>query len=358
MAHNIHIDANGTAAFASLRKSAWHGLGQVVQQEMNDQQILDAAGLNWQVTEQPVFSAETLDLGGDSLTTHNQIEGYKLLRRSDSKADLAVVSADFRAFQNAEMVSLMRRIGGEQVVWETAGALGAKGATCWCLARLPDLGFSLGNDATEFYMLITNGHGNNRALTVMPTTIRVVCQNTMRAAEGDRKQQNQRQRNAQRSDFSASALAAGYSIHHNLGLDRAVAEVEDAYRRCIANRDATKVACEMMAAKAISEADARSYWDRILGEPLAQDETERSRAMREEREAKRRRQLASIWVSPTSQTDAARGTVYGAFQAAVEWIDHEAPARSAGSRAFRAVLGNDARTKADAWTEALVLAAA
>jgi ABC-type branched-subunit amino acid transport system substrate-binding protein len=80
--------------------------------------------------------------------------------------------------------------------------------------------------------------------------------------------------------------------------------------------------------------------------------------MREEREAKRRRELAIIWNGPTSATEAAHGTVYGAMQAAVEWVDHFAPARSTSSRAFRAVLGNDVRTKTAAWNEALALAAA
>jgi len=331
MAHNLHIDATGKAAFVSLRQSAWHSLGRIVNNEMTDDQLLNEAGLNWSVDEAPVFAGEKIDLGGgESMTNHREISGYKLLQRSDTKADLAVVGSEFRVFQNAEMVALMRRIGGASVVWETAGALGTKGATTWCLARLPDLGFSLGSDATEFYMLITNGHGNNRALTVMPTTVRVVCQNTMRAAEGDKNAQKRRLANAQAGDFTATALASGYGIHHNEGLDRAVADVGQAYKRCLANRDATKVACEMMAAKAISEADARLYWERVLGEAVGQDETDRVKAMREEREAKRRRQLATIWNGPTSQTDAARGTVYGAFQAAVEWLDHEAPARSDG----------------------------
>jgi len=357
MAHNINI-TNGKASFVSLRQSAWHGLGQIVSTEMTDEQLLSAAGLNWMVTAQPIYRAESIDIAGDKMTTYHGIDGFKLLQRGDTRDDLAVVASTFRVFQNREMVSLMRQIGGQSVVWETAGALGTKGATTWCLARLPDLGFSLGNDATEMYMLITNGHGNNRALTVMPTMIRVVCQNTMRAAEGGRQAQVKRIDNAKAKDWSPTALASGYGIHHNEGLDRAVADVARAYKLCIDNRDATKVACEMMAAKAISDADARLFWDRVLGEAPAQSETERVTQMREEREAKRRRELAGIWASETSATDAAKGTVYGAMQAAVEWVDHFAPARSPASRAFRAVMGNDARTKADIWSEALALAAA
>lgn len=359
MAHNLNINADGRASFVSLRQSAWHGLGRVVSNEMNDGELLREACLDWQVTEQPVFAAEQIAVtADDTMTNHRQIDGFKLLQRSDTKQDLGVVGSTYRAFQNAEMVALMRRIGGESLVWETAGALGTKGATTWALARLPDLAISLGSDATEMYLLLTNGHGNNRALVVMPTTVRVVCQNTMRAAEGMKAQQKQRIDNAQRKDFSASALAAGYGIHHNEGLDRAVADVERAYKSCLANRDATKVAYEMMAAQAITDADARLYWERIFCEGTAQDETERVRAMREEREAKRRRSLATIWSSPTSKTEAAAGTVFGAFQAAVEYIDHEAPARSPGSRAFRAVMGSDVATKRIAWDEALALAAA
>jgi phage/plasmid-like protein (TIGR03299 family) len=358
MAHNINI-TNGQASFVSLRQSAWHGLGKVVNNEMDDDTLLREACLDWTVTEQEVFAAEKVAISADdTLTNHRKVEGWKLLQRGDTKQDLAVVGDQFRVFQNREMVSLMRQIGGETLVWETAGALGTKGATTWALARLPDLAISLGADATEMYLLLTNGHGNNRALTVMPTTVRVVCQNTMRAAEGTKAQNKSRIDNALRKDYSASALASGYGIHHNQGLDAAVRDVQAAYKSCLANRDATKVAYEMMAAKAISDADARMYWESIFAIPTAADETERVLAMREEREAKRRRALATIWRSPTSQTEAAAGTVFGAFQAAIEYIDHEAPARSPGGRAFRAVLGSDVQTKRVAWDAALMLAAA
>lgn len=359
MAHDINI-TNNTASFVSLRQSAWHGLGKIVNNEMTDAELLDFAGLNWSVEEQPVFRLDSaVQVGDETLSSYKAIPGHKLLMRSDTRQELTVVDKQFRVFQNVEMAQLMRRIGGDSLVWETAGCLGRTGATTFCLARMPDLAISLGkDDKTEFYMLISNGHGNNRALTVMPTMVRVVCANTMRAAEGDAKQRNIRHQNAEGKDFSSTALAAGYSIHHNQGLDTAVREVEQAYKLCLANKDATKVAVEMMAANAISDADARLYWERVLGELPAPSETERVIAMREEREALRRRQLATIWSSPTSQTEASRGTVYGAMQAAVEWVDHNSPARNATTRAFRSVMGTDVKTKASAWSEAMKLVGA
>jgi phage/plasmid-like protein (TIGR03299 family) len=356
MAHDLTINANGTAAFVSLRRSAWHGLGQVVTEEMDDATLLSKAGLDWHVEERPVYDGTPVVVGDDTLTTYDQIKGWKLLRRSDTKDDFAVVSNDFRVFQNREMVALMREIGGDAVRWETAGALGKKGQTTWAMAHLPDLSISLGkDDRTESYLLISNGHGNNRALVVMPTAVRVVCANTMRMAEGGKRNNEARVRNAANRDFGAAALAKGYGIHHDQGLDRAVADVASAYQRMLANRDATKVAYEMMATQAIADSDARGYWDRVLAEPVGQSETDRAKAMRMEREKRRRATMERLWVSDTNRTDATAGTVFGAFQAAVEYLDHEAPARSAQGRAFRAVMGTDVATKRFAWDEAIAL---
>jgi phage/plasmid-like protein (TIGR03299 family) len=357
MAHNINI-TNGVASFVSLRQSAWHGLGKVVQTEMSDADIARFAGIDWKVTEQPIYAGTTVDVGGDSMTTYDTIPGHKLLRRGDTNANIAVVGSEYRTFQNDELVALMRAIGGDGLIWETAGCLGTVGDTVWGLARIPDLSFALGDDKNEMYMLISNGHGNARALTIMPTLVRVVCQNTMRAADGSKAKQKARIDNADKRDFSVPALSSGYAIMHTANLDDAVKDVRRAYQSCVANRDATKVAFDMLAAKACDDAAARQYWNTVFGETAAADETPRMVAMREEREAKRRAALADIWVSPTSQTDAARKTMFGAYQAAVEYLDHVAPARSATGRAYRAVMGSDVATKRLAWNVACEYAAA
>ena len=140
----------------------------------------------------------------------------------------------------------------------------------------------------------------------------------MRAADGDRKMQQHRIDNVANEDYTPSALSAGYSIHHDQGLDRAVADVAAAYKLCLANKDATQVAYEMMARKAISSMDAFDYWDSILGETASEDETQRAAAMRRQREHNRNLALGQIWTGPTSRTDAANGTVFGAFQAVTE----------------------------------------
>lgn len=356
MAHNLNIQSNGVASFVSLRQSAWHGLGTVVQTEMNDADLMRHAGIDWPVTEQPIYAGTSVAIGAETMTTYEAVAGHKLLRRGAS--NIAVVGEDYRVFQNAELVALMRRIGGPSLVWETAGCLGKIGSTVWGLARMPDLSFALGNDAQDMFMLISNGHGNARALTIMPTLVRVVCQNTMRAADGTKAKQQERLDNADRRDFSVPALSSGYAIMHTASLDAAVADVTAAYQSCIANRDATKVAFDMLAKKACDAADARAYWETVFAETAAADESDRSRAMRVERDGNRRAALATIWNSPTTNTDAARDTYFGAYQAAVEYIDHVAPARSTAGRAFRAVMGADVGTKRVAWKLAMEHAAA
>ena len=185
MAHELTIRSNGNAEMFSLRANPWHGLGTVIQRELNDSEVRQTAGIDWEVEEAPVMQAITkpspLD-ATDTITDHQQVAGYKILRRSDTKAPLAVVSQGYRSFTNQELVDLMRRIAGQTpVVWETAGSLKG-GQIVWALGRLPDLDLTINGDASQSYMLLHNGHGNGRALQIVPTTVRVVCANTARMA--------------------------------------------------------------------------------------------------------------------------------------------------------------------------------
>ena len=68
-------------------------------------------------------------------------------------------------------------------IYHTAGSLGG-GARVWILAKLPgDLKLS-NSEVIEKYILLCNSHDGSLAVTMKPTSIRVVCQNTLSVAMG------------------------------------------------------------------------------------------------------------------------------------------------------------------------------
>lgn len=313
MSHELSLRADGTAEMFSLRESPWHKLGRVLTEELKDEEVAEAAGLNWSVTERPIYR----ELNG----SFEQLDGEKVLARSDNDRVLGVVSKDYRVFQNEELIQLMRRIAKDTpVVWETAGVL-HYGKTTWCMGYLPELDIRVREtDASKFYMLLTNGHGNMRSLQIMPTLIRVVCANTLQAATVGNTRK--RRKNAENKKFDKAALSEGYGIHHDGQLDKSVQEVVDAYEQFMKDKIVTQEIYEQMADTKMTKEGTVEYWDRIfkMESPIEADEAAKAKLLKAE--STRLESLEHILGSATCQTAAAAGTLYGSFQAVTEYVDH------------------------------------
>src|SRR5262245_46039238 len=96
-------------------------------------------------------------------------------------------------------------VGERLAMFETAGGLKG-GRRGWMLAGLPREDRVAGDDVVNPYVLPTNGHDGAAALRMIPTSIRVVCQNTLNLA------------------LSRSSSTEGLSVFHFENLDRRVAE--------------------------------------------------------------------------------------------------------------------------------------
>jgi phage/plasmid-like protein (TIGR03299 family) len=351
MAHDLNIRADGTAAMFSLRESPWHKLGRVLTQELKQEEVAEAAGLDWTVIEKPIYH----ESGG----SYQAIDGNKCLMRSDTKQVMSVVSNEYRVFQNSELIDLMGRIANDtKVQWETAGALGRTGQTQWVLGYMPDLDIRVrGKNETKSYMLLTNGHGNMRSLQILPTTVRVVCQNTlsMATAGGQRTRRN----NVEKRKFDKASLSTGYGIHHDGNLDSALQDVVDAYQCFIKDKVVTQEVMEQLCEVKMSQDDSIEYWNRVFGLPSADvDEAAKAKLMKQEQQ--RLETLQNILASPTCNTPEIAGTAYSVLQATTEFVDHHSLRRkaTATSQLTHLAFGNGAKLKEKAFDEALELISA
>lgn len=360
MAHELDFNSVGEARMVSLNVNPWHSLGKVVKTEMTDAEILKNAGLDWTVEERPVYDCEepvsTLLSDGTERLDYPKpsvVEGHKLLRRSEDKRNFTVVTEGYRVFQNQELIDLMREISFKtSLVWETAGCL-HRGQTVWALARLPELKLSVNGDETLPYMLLSNGHGNRRPLNIMPTAIRVVCANTLSLAQGRRADSIARQDNLGRK--TATAAAKGYSIKHTGGLDAALKDVVDTYKHIIDDVRATQEAYDRLVQVRVTPAMLTSYWDSVFG-----TKPEESQVTVLQKYTDRDAELRRIYSGPTCA--AGGGTLYAAYQAATEFVDHgklkhkNMAARNEAGLAY-ATQGAGWDLKTDAFDNAMALAA-
>jgi phage/plasmid-like protein (TIGR03299 family) len=104
------------------------------------------------------------------------------LRRTDTKDVLGIVTGFYKPCQNHDAFGFFDGVFGKgKARYEVAGVLG-KGEKVWLLAKLPG-DFTVGKeDLIGKYLLLTNGHDTNEPIRAKFTPIRVVCQNTLTAA--------------------------------------------------------------------------------------------------------------------------------------------------------------------------------
>lgn len=173
MAANINM-VNGRASLYLAQKSAWHGLGTVCDEAQNSREAMRISCLDHTMEKWPMEA--TCPRTGRKVETTS----YAVVR-ADTGALMGVVGERYKVLQNHEAFEFMDALISEGATrYESAGALGA-GERVWVLARMPNVA-RVGSDTVEGYALLVNSHDGSGAVKVLPTTVRVVCQNTLTLA--------------------------------------------------------------------------------------------------------------------------------------------------------------------------------
>lgn len=169
MAHNIEMVGN-KASMAYAGETPWHGLGTRVPDDLTPEQMLDAAGLNWEVEKIPAFAR----VGDQDVSVGKSA----LVRKTDNKI-LDVVSDDWNPVQNTTAFEFFNDFIAEgDMEMHTAGSL-AGGQIVWALAKVKDSFSLFKGDKVDSYLHFTNFHKYGFSTDVRFTPIRVVCNNTL-----------------------------------------------------------------------------------------------------------------------------------------------------------------------------------
>ncbi|WP_425221229.1 DUF932 domain-containing protein [Pseudomonas sp.] len=172
MAHHIEN-------MAFVGATPWHGLGSHLSQNQPLEVWQREAGMDWRIEESPVrfVAGASSHLG----SIHSYPE-QKVLYRSDTKAPLSVVSNRYKVVQPNEVLEFYRDLteyAGYEL--ETAGVLKG-GKKFWALARTGQSSVLKGRDEVNGYLLLATSCDGTLATMATPTTVRVVCNNTLAIA--------------------------------------------------------------------------------------------------------------------------------------------------------------------------------
>ncbi len=310
---------------AFINTTPWHGLGQ----RLPENQPLDiwqkAAGMDWRIEESAVlFRADPQK----PFDVHTHAES-KVLYRSDTHMPLSVVSARYQTVQPAAILEFYRdlvSVGGFEL--ETAGVL-KDGKKLWALAKTGQETILKGGDRVKGYLLLATSCDGTLATTAQFTSVRVVCQNTLQMALGDR---DGVVRVPHSTQFDPEA------VKRSLGV---------AGTQWATFQDTIQALAE----RKVNRWDVMRYVTTVLGDP--------ERPLPEQPHERAMKKVVDLFTREGRGADLASAdkTAWGLVNAVTEYVDHHRRARSQDSRLDSAWFGPGATLKARALTEAVKLVA-
>ena len=323
--------SKGKAAIAITEngETPWHGYGTRVPGNADLDQWRIAAGLDFHVDTRPCY------------TTMNDsqilVPDRRVLVRDDTNAPLSVVSDRYKVVQTKEIFEFFKDLCSDlSFELETAGALD-EGKRVWALAKTPDNFRIMGQDEVNGYLLLATSFDGSLATSARFTTVRVVCQNTLSAAQRDKKNVATVRHV---SKFDDRAVKAQLGISGDV-----MAQFE---------KDAT-----LLSQAEISPDETRAYFESLLGNAAFEfDKSGKKEPENRTDFSKKFKAIIDCYLNGDgAQYKSSKDTLWGAVNAVTNFVDHKAQSKTASSRQNQAWFGHGESLKNEAFKLALATAA-
>lgn len=274
----------------------WHGLGVPVSDDLTPDQILIAAGLDWEVEKLPLAAIRSEGV----LPVPSM---HALVRKSDDLV-LGVCGPEYTPFQNREVFTFFDKfVKGGKMKMETAGSL-LEGKQVWALANINKGAFTLpGKDAIEGYLLLSHPHIWGKAAIFKFTPIRVVCNNTL--------------------TYALSHQGHAFHVPHIQAFDEEImVNVEEALGISTEIMSEFKEKAEFLAKTKATDQDVDRYIATLYQPELIREAANDDVIFEN---FKRNAYLVrdAVQTSPGNDLKSAKGTWWGAFNGVTYCIDHE-----------------------------------
>ena len=303
MSHEMY--ENDTAMYAN-GEAAWHGLGTVVEHSPSPAEALRLSGLDWKVVKSPSIIAEYENEDGeieDAISTKNVAT-----IRQDTGDILGLVSPSYQVVQNEELFDIAYELGADVRV-ETAGSLD-NNKKIYIMLRGDTFDVSSSNDSVTQYLGLFNSFNGTLSLSGLPTSIRVVCANTLNMAL------SQGGRNL-------------YRIKHTGEMTEKIADLRRALKRFRETGSLFQEKVESMSHRLMSYADIQNFWVRVYTETQEQF-TSNPITDKEERATVKAAQTIAEWSNIFDKERSEHGLEASAWVAAnsvTNWLQHREGSR-------------------------------
>lgn len=179
--HQIDTTSLNRASYASTQRE-WHGLGEMMPAGQDIETWATAAGMEYKVQRATIRYATERLTPDAPLHTLRSLDDRLVLFRSDTGAPLGVVSDSYKVVQPREVLEFFREWAqANACTIESAGVLFG-GKRYFATAKMSDGVFVGEGDKIVPYVLLSTSADGSLATEGRITTVRVVCNNTLRLA--------------------------------------------------------------------------------------------------------------------------------------------------------------------------------
>ena len=317
MSHEISVRRDGRAEAVYALEPARHGLGTVIDHAPSSAEAFKLAGLDWDVETRPVFRRRIED-GGKEIyeTIPNRFETV----RTDTMETLGIVSGIYKVVENAEAFQFVDKlVGTGDVRYESAGALKG-GRIVWLLARLPDQhDYVTDGDQLARYLLFYNSHDGSNSVTIMPTSVRVVCCNTISLASLGIRSEAEGDKEATDAVTASRKRGGVIRISHHQNIRFKLDDARKILARVNGQFSDYADEARKLAQVRITQAQFDAFLERLIPTP-ATGELPAGRRTTGER-------ITELYTSAPEQ-GMCRGTAWAALNAVTHFIDHDWTSRA------------------------------
>ena len=286
MAHGLY----GENHMFYVGKTPWHELGVKLDKPPTTSQALIQANLNWTVwkdeTELPGFKTPT---------------GHYATYRIDEDNNpiiLGNVSGSYGILQNHEAFRPFSEVLIDHgYVYDTAGMIN-NGKRVWILAKCQEP-LKVGDDTIDKYALLFNSHDGSTAVTLKPTPIRVVCNNTLNVALS-----------------KGAAINLKHTTHVNDRLDDAIKVLKNAHGSL------DKAITHMQRMTEVRNFDVNKYFESVMPK-LVERGHEKFNVLTGRKSPDKQQPIYDALINNFYNGKGNDGeTVWHAYNAVTEWVDH------------------------------------
>lgn len=272
------------------------------------------SGMDWDILESPVHFNPGQTEGDPHFQSY---EDKKVLYRSDTKAPLSVVSERYQVVQPREILEFYRdltEVSGYQL--ETAGIIKG-GKKIWALARIGQEAMLKGKDQVKSYLLLATACDGSLATTATPTSIRVVCSNTLAFA----------------INGSAQIIKVPHSTRFN------AQAVKKELGVAVSHWDSFMYQMRLLSERKVTPQESLEFFEQVFNPESHPAEQKRNdRAIKVVQSLFDGKGKGSLLASSA-------GTSWGLLNAVTEYVDHEKRARNHDYRLDSAWFGQGAQLK-------------